>query len=119
LTNIFLIEDDPIISRTTEWRITRLGYTCCGIADNGPDAIAKINASSPDVILIDITLRGPMDGIAIADHLGKNTEIPYIFLTGSVDAPTLAQAKATNPRGYLVKPFDDNNLKAAIEMALK
>jgi CheY-like chemotaxis protein len=119
VAKIFLIEDDEIIARVTEWRLTRLGYTCCGIAENGPDAIAKINASSPDVVLIDINLPGTMDGIVIADQLGKETVIPFIFLTGSVDAPTLARAKATNPCGYLVKPFDDNNLKAAIELALK
>jgi CheY-like chemotaxis protein len=116
---VFLIEDDDIIARTTEWRLSRLGYTFCGRASEGRDALAQVQTSDPDLVLIDINLRGEPDGIAVAEHIRAQSAVPFIFLTALSDEETLARAKATGPRGYLVKPFQDHNLRAAIEMALR
>jgi CheY-like chemotaxis protein len=117
--NVFLIEDDDLIAWTTQWRLQRLGYVCSGKASSGQDAIAQISAQPPDVVLIDINIDGPMDGIGVGEYLGRKTAIPFIYLTAHSDSPTLARAKATKPSGFLVKPFEDKNLRAAIEMAVK
>ena len=118
-SKVFLIEDDALIAWTTEWRLQKLGYVCSGRAASGKDAIARISADPPDVVLIDVNIEGEMDGIDVGEYLGKKTSIPFIFLTALSDSPTLARAKATKPNGFLVKPFEDKNLKAAIEMAVK
>jgi CheY-like chemotaxis protein len=118
-SKVFLIEDDDLIAWTTQWRLQKLGYTLSGRAANGQDALAKITANPPDVVLIDVNIAGAMDGISVAEHLNGNTRIPFIFITALSDDPTLSRAKATKPSGFLVKPFEDRNLRAAIEMAVK
>jgi CheY-like chemotaxis protein len=118
-SRVFLIEDDDLIAWTTQWRLQKLGYICSGRATSGKAAIEKISADPPDIILIDVNIEGEMDGIDVGEYIGKKTRIPFIFLTALSDSPTLARAKATKPSGFLVKPFEDKNLNAAIEMALK
>lgn len=116
---IFLIEDDKILAKTTEWRVRKLGYDFSGCADNGKEAIGLVAELHPDIILMDITLHGEMDGITAAEIIGKQFGIPVIFLTASMDKETISRAKGSGPKGYLVKPFDDKDLMAAIETAAK
>ncbi|RPJ52894.1 MAG: response regulator, partial [Methanobacteriota archaeon] len=73
----------------------------------------------PDLILIDIGLKGSLDGIDVGRVVKKRFNIPFIYLTGQADPATLAKAKGTSPSGYVVKPFEDKNLKVAIEIALR
>jgi CheY-like chemotaxis protein len=116
---IFLVEDDNVLARTTEWRIHKLGYKFAGRAASGKDAIEFISQQRPDIVLMDISLRGAMDGVETADIITKSFDIPIIYLTADMDKETISRAKLTQPKGYLVKPFDDKDLMASIELAVR
>jgi len=115
---IFIVEDDDIIARTTEWRLKKLGYEVSGRAVNGKDAVEAITRTLPDLVLMDISLPGDMDGIAAAGLIRKTSNLPIIYMTARSDDETLHLAKGTQPSGYLVKPFEDKDLRVAIELAL-
>jgi CheY-like chemotaxis protein len=116
---IFLVEDDDILAKTTEWRVRKMGYEFAGRAASGKDAIERIAGKKPDIILMDINLRGEMDGIVTADIIKKSVALPVIFLTSHMDKETISRAKETGPKGYLEKPFDNKDLMAAIELAIR
>lgn len=116
---IFIVEDDDILAKTTEWRVRKLGYEFSGRASNGKDAIEFIAGRNPDIILMDINLLGEMDGITTAHIIRKSFDIPIIFLTADTAKETISKAKEADPKAYLVKPFDDKDLMAAIEIAVK
>jgi len=115
---IFIVEDDDIIAKTTEWRLKKLGYEVSGRAINGKDAIEEITRKHPDLVLMDINLPGDIDGITAADIIRKTLDLPIIYITARSDDETLHLAKATHPAGYIVKPFEDKDLRVAIELAL-
>lgn len=117
--SIFIVEDDDIIAKTTEWRLKKLGYEVAGRATNGKEAIEEVTRKHPDLVLMDINLPGDIDGITAADIIIKTLDISIIYMTARSDDETLHLAKATRPAGYLVKPFEDKDLRVAIEMALK
>ena len=116
---IFIVEDDDIIARTTEWRIKKMGHEFCGRASNGKEAEELIAKNPPDIVLMDINLGTGPDGITIADELKKKFDLSVIYLTARSDSDALSRAKTTHPNGYLVKPFDDKDLRVAIELAIK
>jgi len=115
---IFFVEDDEILTRVIEWRLTKLGHTICGSSNNGTEAIEKITQLQPDLVLLDIELQGEMDGINIGEFLAANTRIPFIYLTSHTEDEYLKRAKKTSPKGYVRKPFDDERLRVAIELAI-
>jgi CheY-like chemotaxis protein len=115
---IFIVEDDDIIAKTTEWRIKKLGHEYCGRAVNGKDALEKIPQVQPEIVLMDIALSSQPDGIAVAEELRKTFGgMAIVYLTSRTDEETLARARKTHPNAYLVKPFDDKDLRVALEMA--
>jgi len=114
---IFLVEDDDIVAKTTEWRIKKLGHEFCGRATNGKEALQLFAQIRPEIVLMDITLAGEPDGISIAEELKKNYDVAIVYLTSRTDEATLTRAKATHPNAYLVKPFDDKDLRVALELA--
>ncbi|NMB78481.1 MAG: response regulator [Methanomicrobiales archaeon] len=115
---IFIVEDDDIIAKTTEWRIKKLGHECCGRAMNGTEALEKIAEAQPEIVLMDISLSSAPDGITVAEEIRKNNSgIAIVYLTSRTDEETLARAKKTHPNAYLVKPFDDKDLRVALELA--
>jgi CheY-like chemotaxis protein len=116
---IFLVEDDDVLAKTTEWRVRKMGYEFVGRAASGKDAIEFISGMHPDVILMDVHLHGEMDGIVTADIITRSYHIPVIFLTSAMDKETLSRAKEIGPKGYLVKPYDNKDLMAAIELAIQ
>ncbi len=116
---IFLVEDDEILAKTTEWRVRKLGYDFLGKAASGEEALALIATLHPNVILMDINIHGEMDGIAVADIVKKQFGIPVIFLTANIEPETIARARETDPKGYVAKPFDDKDLRVAIELAVQ
>lgn len=116
---IFLVEDDRVIVSTTTWRLEKMGYEVCGSADTGTDALDQIARLRPDLVLVDIHIRGAIDGIGVGALLREQLAVPFIYLTSKFDDETLAKAKKTHPEGYIVKPFQDKDLKVAIELALK
>ena len=115
---ILIVEDDDIIARIEDWRLKNLGYTVCGRAKNGAEAMELVVNKKPDVVLMDINLKGDIDGIETAKMIKKGFNIPVIYVTSHSDGATLVRAKETKPDGFILKPFEDNDLRIAIELAL-
>lgn len=118
MEKIFIVEDDTIIALTIQGRLKQFGYEVVGRASTGEDAIAKIKELQPDLVLMDIHIKGPMDGIQTAETVYGIYNIPVIYLTAYSDEKTLERAQKTSPFGYLVKPFNDDTLRTTIKMAL-
>ena len=117
--SVLIVEDDDIIARVEEWRLKNLGYNVCGRAITGAEAMEFVVNKKPDVVLMDINIKGEMDGIETAKMMKKGFNIPVIYVTSHSDGVTLERAKETKPDGFIVKPFDDKDLRVAIELVLK
>lgn len=117
-SRIMIVDDETLVVRDLEVRLLNLGYGITGIAASGGDAISLAIETRPDLILMDINLKGDIDGIQTAAEIGKKFSVPIIYLTAFTDEKTLARAKLTEPYGYIVKPFTERELQANIEMAL-
>ena len=115
---ILIVEDESVVALDLRSRLAALGYDVCGAAARGEEALAYVDAGHPDLVLMDIRLKGAMDGIAAADEVRRRWRIPVVYLTAYADDSTLQRAKITEPFGYVLKPFEDRELKSAIEMAL-
>ncbi len=115
---ILIVEDEGIVARETELRLKDLGYIICGLAASGADAIKKAEKARPDVVLMDIMLKGEMDGIEAAEQIHSKLSVPIVYVTAHADETTLQRAKRTEPMGYLLKPFNERELHAAIEIAI-
>ncbi|MBD1822891.1 response regulator [Cyanobacteria bacterium FACHB-DQ100] len=116
---ILVVEDERIVARDIEKRLKKLGYVVPASVASAEAAIEKVAEVRPDLVLMDIRLKGPMDGIEAAEHIRTEYETPVIYLTAYADEATLQRAKATEPFGYIVKPFDERDLHVAIEVALR
>lgn len=116
--NILIIEDELIIAEDIKRQIMRNGYQLAGIAKNFDRAKELLAQNEIDIALIDIVLRNSLDGIEIAQHIRDHYFIPIIFITSHADKNTVERAKRVSPNGYLVKPFDSDDLYAAIEIAI-
>ncbi len=115
---ILIVEDDAIIAMDIESRLKNLGYSVSGSANYGEKAIEKVEELKPDLVLMDIVLKGDMDGIEAAEIIRSRFDIPVVFLTAYADEERLEKAKLTVPFGYILKPFQDRDLQITIEMAL-
>ncbi len=115
---ILVVEDESIIAKDISNTLKGLGYTVTDTASSGKDAVNKAAKTKPDLILMDIVLRGGMDGIEAADQIHTWLNIPIVYLTAYGDEKTLERAKLTEPFGYLIKPFHQNELQSTIEVAL-
>jgi DNA-binding NarL/FixJ family response regulator len=115
---ILVVEDDTIIAITIEGRLKQFGYRVVGRASTAKDAIAKTIEFEPDLVLMDIHLKGPVDGIEAAETIYGIHNIPVVYLTAFSDENTLERAQRTSPFGYIVKPFSDSTLKTTIKLAL-
>lgn len=117
-TSVLIVEDEGIIAIEIEMILRDLGYRISGKAKDGVRALDILASTSPDIVILDINLRGSMSGIDIAKVIQKKYQLPFIFLTALADRDTLDQVKGTMPYGYIVKPFNENDLRTAIELAL-
>lgn len=117
-TRILVVEDENIVAKDIAARLRSLGYAVCGPVATGAEAVALARETDPDLVLMDIMLRGQMDGVAAAEEISQASDAPIIYLTAYSDSETLERAKVTQPYGYVLKPFDDRDLHTAIEMAL-
>jgi two-component system cell cycle sensor histidine kinase/response regulator CckA len=115
---ILIVEDGRTIARDLAWRLNRIGFEVAGMAPSGEEAIVLAERDRPDLVLMDIRLAGEMDGIAAADHIRTNLQLPVVFLTALADDATLRAASVTEAFGYIVKPAQDRELRIVIEMAL-
>jgi PAS domain S-box-containing protein len=115
---ILIVEDESIVAMDVKNRLIRLGYEVCGLASSGEEAIQKTIQSRPGLILMDIRLKGQMDGIIAAEQIRGWYDVPIVFLTAYSDDTTLQRAKLTEAFGYLLKPLEERELHITIEMAL-
>jgi len=117
-TRILVVEDEAIVAMVIKKRLIELGYVVSGVAATGKDAINKVEGTFPDLVLMDIMLKGDMDGIEAAEEIRKRFSIPVIYLTAHSDEKTLERAKLTEPYGYILKPFTERDLSSNIEIAI-
>lgn len=116
---IMLVEDEKVVAADIEECIAALGYEVAGSAASGAEALRLAEKTKPDLVLMDIKLRGAMDGIEVTAILHERYRIPVVYLTAHADAEILERAKRTAPSGYVLKPFDERALRTAIEMAFE
>jgi PAS domain S-box-containing protein len=117
-TRVLIVEDESLIALDLEMRLQRAGFEVVGVADNCDDALALCTQHTPDLALLDIYIRPPLDGIETAKALQSILDIPIVFLTAYADDATLARAAKAGPYGYLLKPFDERTLLATITVAM-
>lgn len=115
---ILIVEDDGIVALDIQSRLVAFGYSACGTANNGENAIKKAEELKPDLVLMDIVLKGDMDGIEAAEIIQSRFQIPVVFVTAHADTKRFERAKQIGPFGYVLKPFRDREFKITIEMAL-
>ncbi len=118
MTTILVVEDEALIADDIQRTLTRLGYEVPTPAATAAEALAGIASSKPDLVLIDIKLRGTRDGIEAGGEIRSRFGLPIIYLTSQSDDATIARAKETTPHGYVLKPFDERELRIGIEVAL-
>ncbi|MDO9539758.1 MAG: PAS domain S-box protein [Methanocalculus sp.] len=115
---VWIVEDESIVAMDLKARLERMGYTIPGISSYGEDAIEKVRTHRPDLVLMDIVLKGEMDGITAAGIIRNEMEIPVVYLTAYADEKTIGRAKVTEPYGYILKPFEERDVLTVIEIAL-
>ncbi|MEQ9233706.1 hybrid sensor histidine kinase/response regulator [Coleofasciculus sp. E2-BRE-01] len=115
---LLIVEDEEIVAFDIETTLQTLGYEVVGIVTTGEEAIATATQTKPDLVLMDIQLPGKLDGVEAAKEISQRLNIPVVYLTAHADQPTLKRAKITAPFGYLLKPFQEDELKTTIEIAL-
>ena len=115
---ILVVEDEAIVARDLVQQLTELGYQTVGQLTRGEDAVEQAGRLRPDLVLMDIQLGGPMDGVCAARLIRDQLALPVVFLTAFAADETLARAKLTEPFGYILKPFSERELRTVLEMAL-
>ena len=118
MSRILVVEDEAVVALDIQERLSRLGHEVVATADSYVAALEQANALYPDLVLMDVALRDGPDGIEAAERLRSQLPVPVVFLTAFADAATLERAKRASPHGYIIKPFDERDLRAAIEIAL-
>ncbi len=115
---VLIVEDEPVIATDIELTLTGDDYRVVGTAYTSTKAIDMLHRLKPDIVLLDIGIRGDKDGIDIACIINERYKIPFIYITSYADKGTLERARETLPYGYIVKPFKDRDIVSAIEMAV-
>jgi CheY-like chemotaxis protein len=118
MSNILVVDDEAIITMQLEERLSAMGYIVAGMAASGEDAVDKARRFRPDLVLMDIVMPGKMNGIEAAKIITGELDIPVVFVTSYADDAIIQKAKSVRPYGYIVKPFNELEIKAAIEVAL-
>jgi DNA-binding LytR/AlgR family response regulator len=116
---ILAVEDDPIYAESLELVLQELGYVNFKVVDNAAAALKIFKQQQPDIILADIDINGPINGIELASIISSIRKTPTVFITAFTDSDTFRKAKDTKPAAYMVKPYHATNLQAAIELAIE
>jgi len=116
--NVLVVEDESIVAEDIRRTLIKLGYAVTGVASSGEMAIKKVEEHVPDLVMMDIVLKGGMDGIETAKQIRSRFNIPVVYLTAFSDEKILERAKITEPFGYIIKPFKERELKINVEIAL-
>ena len=117
-TSILIVEDEALIAKTLARKLKRLGYTVNAIVSSSDSAIQEVNQHQPDLILMDIAIKGDKDGIETATIIQEDFHIPVVYLTAYADEGTIERASQTTCYGYLLKPFKEKELHATLTMAM-
>ncbi|MCW5977285.1 MAG: response regulator [Bryobacteraceae bacterium] len=115
---ILVVEDEGVVAADIEESLSKMGYAVVGSAASAVSAIRKAVETEPDLVLMDIKLKGPVDGVDAAGELHERLGIPVVYLTAHADGEILDRAKKSSPSGYVLKPFDERSLRSAVEIAL-
>lgn len=118
MEKILIVEDEPAVAMDIQSTVEAMGYEVPAIAYSGEEAIEIAEEIKPKLVLIDMTLKGEIDGIEAAEKIRDRFDIPLVYLTFSMDDQTVERAKVTEPFGYLLKPLDERELRSTIEIAL-
>ncbi len=116
--SVLIVEDEEFFATEVQDILNKLGYDVLGVASTGEDAVRMAEETRPDLILMDIVLKGEMDGVTAAEQIHEHFDIPVIYLTGLTGDQITERAKITEPFGYILKPFQERELHVAIEIAL-
>ena len=117
-TRILIAEDDFVVAKNLSITLEEKGYEVMGSCESGEELLQLLSQQLPDLVIMDINLAGLLDGVEVTALVKNKTDLPVLYLTSDRDPATLERAKLTNPDGYLIKPFDDDELIFAIEIAL-
>jgi len=115
---ILIVEDDSVVALDLQRCVSLLGYTVAGTTDRGDDAVRMSGELRPDLVLMDIRLKSDVDGVTAAQQIRDHFQIPVVYLTAISDEATTRRADITKPFGFVVKPFDELELRAVIEIAI-
>ena len=115
---LLIVEDDMIIGAKISMQLTLLGYEVTGIIPRGEEAIMHIEENQPDIVLLDINLKGVLDGIETAQAIQKIADLPIIYVTANTDEATFNRAKETRPYAFISKPIKNIDLQRAIELTI-
>jgi len=118
LVKILIVEDEMIIGANISLQLSELGYEVTGIVPRGEEALIHVEQNKPDIVLLDIQLKGELDGIETAKRMQLNNDIPIIYLTANSDEKNFIRAKETNPYAFISKPFKKLDLQRAIELTI-
>jgi hypothetical protein len=118
MSGVAIVEDEYIVALDIKNFLERSGYILAGMYAAGEDLLAEFELKRPDLVLMDIKIRGPLDGVETARLVHERFRVPVVLLTAYADDETIARAKITQPFGYIIKPFEERELKTAIEIAL-
>ena len=115
---ILIVEDEPVIAENIAYYLNNHDFRVCGIAYDADEAKMFLENGTPDAIVLDINLEGETDGLDLAEYVNTHHKIPFVLLTSYADRETLEKAKKVKPWGYIVKPFNEDTLRASLEMAI-
>ena len=113
---ILIVEDEMVIGANISLQLSRFGYEVTGIVPRGEEALVHVRENQPDIVLLDINLKGNIDGIQTAEMMQKEHDIPVIYLTANADDAHFNRAKTTHPYAFISKPYKSLDLKRAIEL---
>lgn len=118
MNTVMIVEDESLVALELGRYLLELGYAVVALASKADEALEAFERHAPDLVLLDIRLKGAKDGITCAQMIRARSDLPIIYLTAFADEPTLERAAATRPSGYLIKPFNRLELAAALRIAL-
>ena len=116
---ILVVEDELIVAEDLRRRLSAMGYQVTGVVTSGEDALLRVEEVHPDLVVMDISLRGEMDGVTAAHRIREEFGIPVVYITGHGDPDTLQRAKTTPGFAFVMKPVDDREMEYILEMVLK
>ena len=108
---VMIVEDEVLICDDLEAVLTSIDYNVISMAHNGEEAVEKLAENTPDLVLLDINLKGRMDGIEVAKTINEFYNIPFVYLTSYASKGVIERAKTTHPMGYLIKPFTEKEIE--------